>query len=78
MINILAAIISGLLIGALARFFYPGEVPMTWAATILLGICGSLLSGFITSRGRTTFHRAGCLASTLGAMAIILLVRTLS
>lgn len=78
MINILTAIISGLLIGALARFFYPGAVPMGWAATMILGLCGSLLSGFIISRGRTTFNRAGCLASILGAMALILLVRALS
>lgn len=78
MINILGAILSGLIIGALARFFYPGAVPMGWGATILLGICGSLLSGFIISRGRTDFSRAGCLASILGAMALILLVRLLS
>jgi uncharacterized membrane protein YeaQ/YmgE (transglycosylase-associated protein family) len=78
MINILGAILSGLIIGALARFFYPGTVPMSWAATMLLGICGSLLSGFIITRGRTTFHRAGCLASILGAMALILLVRALN
>lgn len=28
MINIIGAIISGLIIGALARFFYPGAVEM--------------------------------------------------
>src|SRR3546814_15467307 len=40
MINIVGAIISGLIIGALARFFYPGAVEMGWIATILLGIGG--------------------------------------
>jgi uncharacterized membrane protein YeaQ/YmgE (transglycosylase-associated protein family) len=78
MINILGAIISGLIVGALARFFYPGAVPMGWGATMLLGLCGSLLSGFIISRGRTSFHRAGCFASILGAMLLILLVRILN
>ena len=78
MINLIGALFSGFLIGVLARFFYPGEVPMTWPATILLGICGSLLSGFITSRGRTDFHRAGCLASILGAIALIFIVRSLT
>ena len=71
MINILSAIISGLIIGALARFFYPGAVQMGWIATILLGIGGSLLAGLITSRGQSEFSRAGCLASILGAMALI-------
>lgn len=75
MINLLGAIFSGFIIGVLARFFYPGAVPLTWPATILLGICGSLLAGFIVSRGQTSFHRAGCLASVLGAMGLILLVR---
>lgn len=78
MINLLGALFSGFIIGVLARYFYPGTVPMGWGATILLGICGSLLSGFIISRGRTDFHRAGCLASILGAMALILLVRSIN
>ena len=49
MINIIGAIISGLIIGALARFFYPGAVPMGFLGTILLGVVGSLVGGFIGS-----------------------------
>ena len=71
MINILGAIISGLIIGALARFFYPGAVEMGWVATILLGIGGSLLAGIVTSRGQRDFSRAGCLASVIGAIVLI-------
>ena len=71
MINIISAIISGAIIGALARWFYPGVVDMTWYATIALGIGGSLLAGLLTSRGQSGFHRAGCLTSILGAMALI-------
>lgn len=77
MLNIIGAILSGLLVGALARFFFPGEVEMGWLTTIALGIGGSLLAGLVTSRGRRDFHRAGCLASILGAMALILLGRVL-
>ena len=36
MLNIIGAIISGLVIGALARFFYPGEVEMNWITTIFI------------------------------------------
>lgn len=75
MINIIGAIISGLIVGALARWFYPGAVEMGWLATIALGIGGSLLAGLITSRGSREFSRAGCLASLLGAMALIFIVR---
>lgn len=77
MINIIGAILSGLIVGALARWFYPGAVEMGWIATILLGVGGSIVAGLLTSRGSTDFHRAGCLASVLGAMALILLGRYL-
>jgi uncharacterized membrane protein YeaQ/YmgE (transglycosylase-associated protein family) len=77
MINIVGAILSGLVIGALARFFYPGDVQMDWLWTIGLGIAGSLLAGLLTSRGASGFHRAGCLASILGAMALIFIGRML-
>lgn len=71
MLNIIGAIVSGLIVGALARWFYPGAVDMSLLETILLGIGGSLLAGFLTHRGAAGFHRAGCLASVLGGMALI-------
>ena len=77
MLNIIGAIVAGLVVGVLARFFYPGAVDMGWLATIALGIGGSLLAGLVPSRGRPGFHRAGCLASILGAMALILIGRLL-
>lgn len=78
MINIIGAIVSGLIIGALARFFYPGAVQMGWVATILLGIGGSLLAGLVTSRGRGDFSRAGSLASIIGAVVLIFVGRLLN
>jgi uncharacterized membrane protein YeaQ/YmgE (transglycosylase-associated protein family) len=69
--NVLGAIVSGLIVGVLSRFFYPGTVSMGWIATILLGIGGSLVAGLITSRGRSEFSRAGLIASILGGMALI-------
>jgi uncharacterized membrane protein YeaQ/YmgE (transglycosylase-associated protein family) len=77
MINIISAIISGLIVGVLARFIYPGSVQMGWVATVLLGIGGSLIAGLVTSRGRSDFNRAGCLASVVGAVVLIFLGRLL-
>ena len=77
MLNIVGAIISGLVIGVLARFLYPGVVDMGWVMTILLGVGGSLLAGLVTSRGSSEFHRAGCLASIIGAMVLIFIGRHL-
>ena len=73
MINIIGAIISGLIIGALARFFYPGAVEMGWIATILLGIGGSLLAGYI-GQAVGWYHAgegAGFIASVIVAFLIL-------
>ena len=77
MLNVLSAIIVGLLIGACARWFYPGPVEMGWIATVLLGIGGSLLAGLVTSRGARDYNRAGLIASILGAIVLIFVGRLL-
>ena len=77
MFSIIGAIVSGLIVGALARFLYPGSVEMGWLWTIGLGIVGSLRAGLIVNRGRGGFSSAGWIASILGAMALILLGRML-
>ena len=76
MFNIIGALISGLLVGLAARYFYPGTVNMSMTATMILGIGGALLVGTLTSltngKGlREGFNRVGCLGSLAGAMALI-------
>ena len=44
---ILSLIVSGLVIGLLARFAVPGKDPLKLWQTILLGISGSLLGGIV-------------------------------
>jgi uncharacterized membrane protein YeaQ/YmgE (transglycosylase-associated protein family) len=79
MFNLIGAIFSGLFIGARARFFYPGDVDMGWGMTILLGIGGSLLAGFVGngfSFGKDLNRApAGCLSSVLGAALLIFIGR---
>lgn len=77
MLNLIGAAISGLVVGALARWFYPGAVEMNWLMTILLGVAGSLAAGWVTTRGRDGIQPAGCLASVLGAVVLIFLGRLL-
>ena len=72
-------IILGIVVGALARLILPGRDPMGWFATLLLGIAGSLLGGFIggliwgAADGR--FHPGGILLSLLGAILLLLVWR---
>lgn len=80
MLNLIGAIVSGLVVGWLARFFYPGSVPMGLLMTMLLGVGGSLLAGLaanMMSGGnyRDGLNRAGCIASVLGAMVLIFIGR---
>jgi uncharacterized membrane protein YeaQ/YmgE (transglycosylase-associated protein family) len=68
-------VIVGLIVGILARFFYPGPVPMAWWLTAVIGIGGSIVGGIISSLiwkspdGR--FHPAGWIMSILGAMILL-------
>ena len=69
----------GLVVGILARFFYPGAVDMGWIVSIVLGIAGSLIAGFIGSMfdktPGTAIRPAGFIASVLGAIVLIFLAR---
>jgi uncharacterized membrane protein YeaQ/YmgE (transglycosylase-associated protein family) len=45
--GILGYIVGGALIGILARFIKPGADPMGWILTILLGIAGAFVGGYV-------------------------------
>jgi len=48
--GILSWIVLGLVAGALAKFLMPGKDPGGCIVTILLGVAGALIGGFIGSR----------------------------
>jgi len=74
--GIIMAIIVGGIIGALARFVMPGEQKMGWIMTILLGIGGSMVAGFIgQSLGwYQAGQGAGWIGSVLGAVLLLFVV----
>ncbi|MDH5287705.1 MAG: GlsB/YeaQ/YmgE family stress response membrane protein [Betaproteobacteria bacterium] len=74
MMNFVWMVIVGLIVGALARFFYPGAVPMGWIGTAVLGVVGSLVGGFIGSlfsRGKAGIQPAGIALSVIGAIVTL-------
>jgi uncharacterized membrane protein YeaQ/YmgE (transglycosylase-associated protein family) len=83
MLRILGTLMSGLFIGLAARWLYPGFVPMGLGMTILLGMGGSLFAEMVANRGAygppISSHQrpAGCLASVVGALALIFIGRHL-
>ncbi len=76
---IISLIVIGLLAGALARLLVPGRQPMSILGTIVLGVIGSFVGGFI---GYALFHKdaqdgffqpAGIVGSVVGAVIVLLL-----
>jgi uncharacterized membrane protein YeaQ/YmgE (transglycosylase-associated protein family) len=81
-LNLISIVFTGLVVGVLARFFYPGDVDLGLLKTVLLGVGGALVAGLFASwrtgdRFGEGVNRAGCLASVIGAMLLIFLGRSL-
>lgn len=74
--GIIGTIVVGLVVGALARWLMPGEQKMGWIMTILLGIGGSMLAGFIGQAlgWYQAGQGAGWIASVLGAIVLLFAV----
>ena len=71
--QILWMLIIGLVIGAIARLMMPGKDPGGIVITVLLGVAGSLIAGFL---GRSfgwygTNESAGFIASIIGAIILL-------
>jgi uncharacterized membrane protein YeaQ/YmgE (transglycosylase-associated protein family) len=74
---LLLAALSGLLIGALARFALPGKDPMTIPQTILVGVAGTTLAALVSYYVFDNDRGPGFLLSLLFAVAIVFAVRKL-
>jgi uncharacterized membrane protein YeaQ/YmgE (transglycosylase-associated protein family) len=75
--GILTWILFGLVVGIIAKLLMPGRDPGGFIVTILLGIAGALLGGFL---GRTmgfygANEGAGWIISILGAILLLVLYR---
>jgi uncharacterized membrane protein YeaQ/YmgE (transglycosylase-associated protein family) len=73
-------IIIGLIVGAIAKFLMPGKDPGGIIVTILIGIVGALIAGFL---GRTLGWYAegepvGFLGSVVGAILLLLGYRAIT
>jgi uncharacterized membrane protein YeaQ/YmgE (transglycosylase-associated protein family) len=79
---IITLVIIGLIAGFLARAIVPGRDPMGIGATILLGIVGSFVGGFLfdvlfnkNAADDSSMHTVGILGSTIGAILCLLVYR---
>ncbi|MBI3156091.1 MAG: GlsB/YeaQ/YmgE family stress response membrane protein [Burkholderiales bacterium] len=77
--GIIGTIIVGAIVGALARWLMPGEQKLGWILTILLGIGGSMLAGFVGQAigWYQAGQGAGWIASIVGAVVLLWVVQKL-
>lgn len=75
--NLIYWILLGLAAGALAKFLMPGKDPGGWIITILLGIVGSVVGGFLGGLvGIQSSNTIGSLLiATAGAVVLLVIYR---
>jgi uncharacterized membrane protein YeaQ/YmgE (transglycosylase-associated protein family) len=78
---IIVLVIIGLICGAIARLLMPGRDPIGIFGTIVLGIAGSFVGGFLQNLIQYhtlsihSFHAVGIIGSIIGAWVLLLLLR---
>ena len=78
--NLLAWFVFGLIAGAIAKLVVPGRDPGGWIVTMLLGIVGAFVGGWIGARvwgseGITGFDLHSFGLAVLGAGVLLVLYR---
>jgi uncharacterized membrane protein YeaQ/YmgE (transglycosylase-associated protein family) len=71
-VGIIGWLLLGLVAGALARLLVPGRDPMGWVGTIVLGIVGSFVGGFLAN-ALFDDQAVGLVGSVIGAVIVLLI-----
>ena len=78
----LTSIFLGLLVGALAKWIIPGKDPGGLFVTMVLGIAGAMIGGFIGTQlgvgGVTGFNLISIGLATSGAIILLVIYRLLT
>ena len=78
---IIVLLIVGFIVGGIARLLMPGRDPLGFFGTVLLGIVGSFVGGFLQNlfeyhtMSVHSFHAVGLIGSIIGAWVLLLLLR---
>jgi uncharacterized membrane protein YeaQ/YmgE (transglycosylase-associated protein family) len=78
--GILWMLIIGLVVGAIAKLIMPGKDPGGIIVTIILGIAGAFLAGFL-GRAMGWYDEgdaAGFIASVIGAIILLIIYRMIA
>jgi uncharacterized membrane protein YeaQ/YmgE (transglycosylase-associated protein family) len=78
--HVLAFLLFGLVVGALARLIVPGREPGGWIISMLLGIGGAFLGGFV-GRAIGMYQEgqpAGFIMSLIGAVVLVAIYHSIA
>lgn len=80
--SILSWVIFGLIAGAIAKFIMPGRDPGGVIVTILIGVGGGLLGGWLgttvfSNSGVTGFNISSFVWAVIGSLILLLIYRLL-
>lgn len=76
--EIIVFILVGLIVGALARFLLPGRDPIGILGTIVLGVVGAIVGGYIWTALFGENAGVAWIGSVLAAMLLLALYRNLT
>ena len=80
--GIFTSIILGLLVGAVAKWIMPGKDPGGLFVTMVLGMAGAMIGGFIGTQlgigDVTGFNLISIGLATLGAIILLIIYRVLT
>jgi uncharacterized membrane protein YeaQ/YmgE (transglycosylase-associated protein family) len=79
--GIISWIVVGLIAGLLGKLIMPGDDPGGFIVTILIGIVGAFIGGFVVSifggTGVTGFNIWSIIVATIGAIILLIIYRLL-
>ena len=80
MTNFIYMLFTGLIVGIIARAIKPGADAMGWLLTIVLGIVGAMVGGFIASALRMNANDGftGLIFSVIGAVIVLFIYELLT
>lgn len=73
--SLLGYILIGLVVGLLARFLVPGRTSIGIVGTILIGVIGAVVGGWLAGEVFRETEGVDWIASVLVAMVLVLLLR---
>jgi uncharacterized membrane protein YeaQ/YmgE (transglycosylase-associated protein family) len=75
--DIIGFLVFGLVVGAIARLIKPGKQNLSLLMTLLLGVVGSLIGGFVAKfLGTGDYFELNILGAIVAIVAAVLLVGT--